>query len=155
MGIFTFIKNAGAKLIGADDASKSKKLTDEIKGTGLSVENLNVVIANEKATVSGIAARKAVKEKIILMIGNHDGIEVVEDNMTVKEEVKQVKAETPVIEEPETEFYTVVKGDTLGAIAKKFYGNANKYPEIFEANKPMLKNPDLIYPGQSLRIPKL
>jgi nucleoid-associated protein YgaU len=49
--------------------------------------------------------------------------------------------------------YTVEKGDTLSGIAKKMYGNANKYPQIFEANKPMLKDPDKIYPGQVLRIP--
>jgi len=47
----------------------------------------------------------------------------------------------------------VVKGDTLSAIAKKYYGDANKYNAIFEANKPMLTHPDKIYPGQKLRIP--
>ena len=45
-------------------------------------------------------------------------------------------------------------GDTLSKIAREFYGSANKYPVIFEANKPMLSNPDRIYPGQVLRIPK-
>ena len=55
--------------------------------------------------------------------------------------------------EPEAQFHTVVRGDTLSAIAKKFYGDANKYPVIFEANKPMLSHPDKIYPGQMLRIP--
>jgi nucleoid-associated protein YgaU len=64
--------------------------------------------------------------------------------------VAQVEADTT--EEPV--FHTVVKGDTLSAIAKKTLGNANRYPEIFEANKPMLKHPDKIYPGQMLRIPK-
>ena len=54
---------------------------------------------------------------------------------------------------PPAQYHTVVKGDTLSAIAKKYYGDASKYPEIFEANKPMLKHPDKIYPGQSLRIP--
>ena len=62
---------------------------------------------------------------------------------------------TVVNTKPETKFYTVVSGDTLGKIAKEYYGNAMKYPEIFEANKPMLKDPDLIYPGQVLRIPPL
>jgi LysM repeat protein len=57
--------------------------------------------------------------------------------------------------EPEAKFYTVVKGDTLSKIAKDSYGNANKYMKIFEANQPMLKHPDKIYPGQVLRIPAL
>jgi nucleoid-associated protein YgaU len=51
--------------------------------------------------------------------------------------------------------YTVKSGDTLSAIAKEQYGDAMKYPQIFEANKPMLENPDKIYPGQVLRIPPL
>ena len=49
--------------------------------------------------------------------------------------------------------YTVVKGDTLSAISKRQYGDANKYMRIFEANKPMLSDPNKIYPGQVLRIP--
>jgi len=57
--------------------------------------------------------------------------------------------------EPEAQFYTVVSGDTLGKIAKAHYGNAMKYPVIFEANTPMLSDPDKIYPGQVLRIPAL
>ena len=48
-----------------------------------------------------------------------------------------------------------MSGDTLGKIAKNYYGNAMKYPVIFEANKPMLTHPDKIYPGQVLRIPVL
>jgi len=59
------------------------------------------------------------------------------------------------VKEPadESRYYTVVKGDTLSAIAKTQYGNANAYMKIFDANKPMLSNPDKIYPGQVLRIP--
>jgi nucleoid-associated protein YgaU len=56
---------------------------------------------------------------------------------------------------PEAVFYTVVKGDTLSRIAKQHYADANKYPAIFEANRPMLTHPDKIYPGQVLRIPPL
>lgn len=153
MGIFTFMKNAGAKLVGADDESRAEKLTEEIAGTGLSVEDLKVIINGDKATVSGEAGKQSIKEKIILMVGNNDGIESVEDQMTVKEQPQEIVAEEET--EPVAQFYTVEKGDTLGGIAKKFYGNAGKYPAIFEANKPMLKNPDLIYPGQSLRIPEL
>jgi nucleoid-associated protein YgaU len=52
-------------------------------------------------------------------------------------------------------FYTVQRGDTLSKIAKAHYGDAMKYPVIFEANRPMLTDPDKIYPGQALRIPPL
>ena len=157
MGLFSFIKDAGAKLIGSDDVTRSEKLTEEIIGTGLSVENFKAVITEEKVSVYGLAKSQAVKEKIILMVGNKDGVSEVDDNMTF-EKPKVETVETPEVEEVvefTPKFYTVVKGDTLGKIAKEFYGNAMKYPEIFEANKPMLKSADLIYPGQTLRIPEL
>ena len=95
------------------------------------------------ATVYGIADDQATKEKIILCAGNVHGVVGVNDQMTVDQS------------EPEAQYYTVVRGDTLSKIAKQYYGDANKYPAIFEANKPMLKSPDLIYPGQMLRIPPL
>jgi nucleoid-associated protein YgaU len=78
-----------------------------------------------------------------LVLGNTEGIATVDDNITVI---------TPKVE---SKFYTVEKGDSLSKIAKAMYGDAMKYPVIFEANKPMLKDPDLIYPGQVLRIPAL
>lgn len=50
--------------------------------------------------------------------------------------------------------YTVVAGDSLSKIAKKFYGDANKWKLIFEANQDVIKNPDLIHPGQTFKIPE-
>ncbi|MFL0353250.1 peptidoglycan-binding protein LysM [Xanthomarina sp. GH4-25] len=164
MGLFSFIKDAGAKVFGigkttaeeaaeksADAAAAKLKretaaannLKETINDLQLEVENLNIHISDDQATVSGAAYDQATKEKVVLVIGNSNGIATVDDQMTV---------ENP---EPEAQFHTVVSGDTLGKIAKNFYGNAMKYPVIFEANKPMLKNPDLIYPGQVLRIPAL
>jgi len=49
--------------------------------------------------------------------------------------------------------YTVVKGDSLSKIAKHFYGNANRWHDIFDANRDQISNPDLIQPGQVLKIP--
>ncbi|GGG38097.1 peptidoglycan-binding protein LysM [Bizionia arctica] len=164
MGLFSFIKDAGAKVFGigktkaeesadkAADAAEAKlnaekaaanNLKETVGDLDLQVEDLNIHIVDDKATISGAAFNQATKEKVVLVVGNSNGIATVDDQMTV---------ENP---EPEAQFHTVVSGDTLGKIAKNYYGNAMKYPEIFEANKPMLKNPDLIYPGQVLRIPAL
>ncbi|HMC00997.1 MAG TPA: peptidoglycan-binding protein LysM [Flavobacteriaceae bacterium] len=160
MGVFSFIKNAGAKIfgIGKTDAKEAAevvstelkaetaaaaKLEETINDLQLQVENLDIHIDDDKATITGAAYDQATKEKVILVVGNSNGIAMVDDQMTVEHE------------EPEAQFHTVVSGDTLGKIAKTYYGNAMKYPVIFEANKPMLKNPDLIYPGQVLRIPTL
>ncbi|MCB0445380.1 MAG: peptidoglycan-binding protein LysM [Gelidibacter sp.] len=168
MGLFSFIKDAGAKVFGIGkttaeekaeatakanaeavanqlkaETTAAKKLEETINDLQLQVENLKVRIKGDMATVTGLAYDQTTKEKVVLVVGNTLGIAAVDDQMTVEHV------------EPEAQFYTVIKGDTLGKIAKQFYGNAMKYPIIFEANKPMLKTPDLIYPGQVLRIPHL
>ncbi|WP_299382660.1 peptidoglycan-binding protein LysM [uncultured Lacinutrix sp.] len=160
MGLFSFIKNAGAKVFGigktdAEEAAEAvaaelkveeaaaRKLEETIRDLDLKVEGLSVHIDDDAATISGLAYDQATREKAILVVGNSNGIATVDDKMTVEHV------------EPEAQFHTVVSGDTLGKIAKKFYGNAMKYPVIFEANKPMLEHPDKIYPGQVLRIPTL
>jgi len=154
MGIFSFIKNAGAKVFGIgktteeEATEKSAKLVDAVNKLELSVENLLVSIDDDKATVSGEASDLATKEKVVLVVGNTEGIASVEDNMTVAE-VEEIEVAIMA------KFHTVVSGDTLGKIAKEFYGDAMKYPVIFEANKPMLSHPDKIYPGQMLRVPAL
>ena len=161
MGLFSFIKNAGAKIgIGksveeeAAEAAEAIKVANEaaaqkmIKTTsdlGLEVQSMQVVIVGDTATVSGLAPDQATKEKVILVVGNTNGIAQVDDQMEVEVQVQ----------EPEAVFHAVVSGDTLSKIAKKVYGDAMKYPVIFEANKPMLTHPDKIYPGQVLRIPAL
>ena len=160
MGVFSFIKNAGAKIFGIgktdaeeaaevaaaklnSEAAAAAQLEETVRDLQLVVEDLNVHIVDDAATITGAAYDQATKEKVVLVVGNSNGIATVDDQMTVEHV------------EPEAQFHTVVSGDTLGKIAKSFYGNAMKYPEIFEANKPMLKSPDLIYPGQVLRIPAL
>jgi nucleoid-associated protein YgaU len=167
MSLLSFIKEAGEKLFSkgnaqtamaqaqADPASaeKAKAANDaagdailayindqNLKATGLTVTFDG---ATATATVFGIADDQATREKIILCAGNVHGVEKVNDQMTVDQS------------QPEAQYYTVVRGDTLSKIAKQYYNDANKYPAIFEANKPMLKSPDLIYPGQMLRIPPL
>ncbi len=148
----SFIKDAGAKVFGLGKTSeqeaseKAVKLVDAVNQLELKVNDLSVVVEDDKATVTGEAVDLATKEKVVLVIGNTEGIATVEDNMTVVEQVSPADL---------ANYHTVVSGDTLGKIAKKYYGDAMKYPVIFEANKPMLKDPNLIYPGQVLRIPPL
>jgi len=160
MGLFSFIKNAGAKIFGIgktdkeeaaeaaavelkEETNAARKLEQTIRDLELDVDGLSVHIDGDVATISGLANDQATREKAILVVGNSNGIATVDDKMTVENK------------EPEAQFHTVVSGDTLGKIAKKFYGDPMKYPVIFEANKPMLEHPDKIYPGQVLRIPTM
>ena len=147
MGLIDFVVNAGAKLFGRgkEEAAEQKAvaLTDFINQMGLEVQGLRIDVEEQLAKVFGRTSSQEEREKVILAVGNTDGIAQVEDNIEVS---------SP---EPEAVYYTVVSGDTLSKIAKNHYGDAMKYPVIFEANKPMLKDPDKIYPGQVLRIPPL
>ena len=168
MGIVSFFKEAGQKLFGhkeaeaaaqeaqaaPDDADRQARIAEAnataaaaiatyIGTQNLSADGLSVAFdaASSTVTVAGVAADQATKEKILLCCGNVHGVEQVSDLMTVAEPAD------------ESQYHTVERGDTLSAIAKKFYGNANAYNKIFEANTPMLSHPDKIYPGQLLRIP--
>jgi len=153
MGLFSFIKNAGAKVFGIGktteeeaaevSAAKSVKLVNAVDALGFGVTDLDITVDGDSAIIYGEAEDQATREKVVLVVGNTEGIASVDDRMTT------------AIQEPEAQFHTVVSGDTLGKIAKTYYGNAMKYPVIFEANKPMLAHPDKIYPGQVLRIPAL
>jgi len=154
MGLFSFIKNAGAKVFGIGKtteeeaaeaaAEKATKLVSAVDALGFEVTDLDIEVNGDTALVYGEAADQATREKVVLVVGNTAGIASVDDRMT-----------TAVEEETPAQFHAVVSGDTLGKIAKKYYGNAMKYPVIFEANKPMLSHPDKIYVGQVLRIPAL
>ncbi|MDH1500116.1 peptidoglycan-binding protein LysM [Comamonas terrigena] len=156
MGLFSFIKEAGEKLFGGKDANAATPADDlnakaaqaiatYINAQNLGVSNLQVTYdgSQGKVTVTGVAPTQGAKEKVTLCCGNVSSVTSVDNQMSVTNP------------EPEAQYHDVVRGDTLSAIAKKYYGDANKYPAIFEANKPMLSHPDKIYPGQKLRIPAL
>ena len=154
MGLFSFIKNAGAAVFGIgktteeENAEKSDQLREIISGLNLEIKDLGIEVDDDAVKLWGEATDIATKEKVVLAVGNTNGVSTVDDNLTV--------AEVEVInEEAMAQFHTVSRGDTLGKIAKNYYNNAMKYPVIFEANKPMLSHPDKIYPGQVLRIPPL
>jgi len=148
MGLFSFIKDAGKKVFGKKEAKPTEEeakiaaLENAVSQLGIPVENLKIQLA-EQVIVEGATGTNADREKIILALGNVEGIGAVADNIEV------------LNPEPESIFHEVKSGDSLSKIAKEVYGDAMKYPVIFEANKPMLKDPNEIYPGQILRIPAL
>jgi nucleoid-associated protein YgaU len=164
MGLLSFIKEAGEKLFGTGEAKAATQAaaaapTEEnlaalsraagdaiatyIGTQGLAVDGLDVAFDSSSGTVTvaGTVPDQKTREKVLLCCGNVHGVAAVNDMLVV---------DAP---EPESQWHTVVSGDNLSKIARHFYGDANKYPVIFEANKPMLSHPDKIYPGQMLRIP--
>ena len=146
MGLFDFVKDVGRQVFNTDsEAADNIKQHLEIKTSGLS--NLTVDFDDGVATICGDCKNQAVRDQAILLAGNIKGVEkIVADDL---------KAPPPKPEEPEekSEFYEIVSGDTLGGIAKKYYGSAGKYMKIFEANRDIISDPNKIHPGQKIRIP--
>jgi nucleoid-associated protein YgaU len=157
MGLLSFVREAGEKLFGHKEAAAASEpsavddlnakaaasIVAYITSQGFDASALTVTFdgATSTVNVAGNVEDQATKEKVLLCCGNVTGVEHVDDALTVTNP------------EPEATFHTVERGDTLSAIAKTCYGNGGAYMKIFEANKPMLSDPDKIYPGQKLRIP--
>lgn len=153
--MFDFAKEAGQALRnaiggGKDDVS-AQELAQSLQQHGVTIEQGQVTVKDDTVTITGFAGSQAEKEKAILILGNHKGVAHVEDRIQIR--APQAQAAQPVSNQA-SRFYQVKSGDTLSKIAKEVYGDANQYPQIFEANRPMLKDPDEIYPGQVLRIPQ-
>lgn len=171
MGLFDFIKDIG---FGNKDA-KEDKLEAEILSTvqkaSLNLKDFTLKLDKGMATIGGTAGSIKDSELARLIVGNHRGVEKVNDDalkvvpatptplinpqgtgVTASAPAAQAAAANAIAPQP-AKMIAVKKGDTLSKIAKEQLGNANRYPEIFEANRPMLKDPDEIFPGQILRIP--
>ena len=195
MGIFDFVRNAGAKIgigkstdeiaaeeaaaVKAEAAAKAKamaakrnktrqkmraaaaerrsaaaaekraelkqsvELEQYVRKLGFDIKMLDIRFDDGTAYIDGEAADAATKDRVILAVGNVAEVEKVDEDIKITQD-----------DGSESEMYVVEEGDTLWAIATAAYGDGNRYPEIFEANKPMLDDPDKIFPGQVLRIPQ-
>jgi nucleoid-associated protein YgaU len=141
MGLFDFVKEIGRKLFNRDDEA-AEKIKKHIEEQNPGIEGLQVEFNHGVVSIAGQAASAEAMEKAVLMAGNVQGVS----------EVKIDKLQAPPAQ-AKVEYYIIKKGDTLSAIAKHFYGKANDYPRIFEANREVIKDPDLIFPGQKIRIP--
>lgn len=150
MGMFDFVKSVGRKLgIGdEEEAPAPEALKKELDSYNLGTDDVVVEVVGDKAVLKGSVADQATFEKAVIAVGNTLGVSKVET---------ELKVASAAGAEPTPVFHTVVKGDNLWKIAEKAYGKGKgpKHTVIFEANKPMLKDPDKIYPGQVLRIPPL
>ena len=137
MGLFSFFKKAGKKLKGGgDEPPSAEELKKEVEDLGLDTSGLEIKVEGDTVKVEGAAASDEIKEKVILAVGNVDGVAAVE-----------AEADTAV-------FHTVEKGDTLWAISQDRYGDGFLFVRVFEANREAIRNPDLIYPGQIFTLPE-
>lgn len=149
MGLFDFMKGSGKKVTKGKEA-------DEIKQTvraalGDKIDQLGVSYSEGTVTLSGVADSYAEKEQAVLIAGNIEGVEKVnDDHLRVQ---TATAAAAPAVK---PHFYTIQKGDSLSVIAKRQYGDANKWQQLYEANRAVIgSDPDKIYPGQQIRVPQL
>jgi len=140
----------------AELKTKYKSVLDLMTQLGVSLKNLHV--QENKLVLRGEAKTKADSFKVWDQIKKVDAkfqadlmaeISFLSDSAPAKPTAPAPSAPA----KPAPKIHTVVAGDTLSAIAKKYYGKSGEYMKIFEANKDKLKNPDQIKPGQELVIP--
>jgi nucleoid-associated protein YgaU len=147
MGLFDFVGNIGKKLFGEkeSDEDAAAKIKSEIDSGNLGITNLQVTFDKGMCSLSGDCPSAEAMQKAVLLAGNVHGVSGVN--------ISGLKVPAPTPVEEKVEYYIIQKGDTLSKIATQYYGDANKYPAIFEANREVIKNADLIFPGQKIRIP--
>jgi len=143
MGLFDFAADIGKSIFGIGDADAADQIKENIEANNPGVTDLTVSLDDEICTIGGTCDTAEAKEKTVLMAGNMKGVASVNGDALTAPEA-----------EAETEYYVIKSGDTLWAIASKFLGNGSKYPEIFEANREVIEDPDKIFPGQKIRIPR-
>ena len=141
MGLFDFATDMGKKLFGGDD-DPAEKIKESIEENNPGISDLSVGFNVGVVDLGGKADSAEAVEKAVLLAGNVKGVTEVK--------IDGMEAPAPA---PEVEYYTIVSGDSLSRIAKNHYGNAMDYKNLFEANREVIKDPDLIYPGQKIRIP--
>ncbi|MEL6869731.1 MAG: peptidoglycan-binding protein LysM [Pseudomonadota bacterium] len=159
MDLFGFAKDVGRRLFNTEDEAVGK-IKDLIESNNPGVADLGVEFDNGIVTLSGHCQSPAARQKCALMAGNVQGVaDVYVNNMTVEPAPEPAAAavatpEAAEADEDEAQIYVIKSGDTLGKIAKEFYGKAGAYMKIFEANREIIDDPDKIYVGQTIRIPK-
>ena len=145
MGLFDFAADIGKKVFGIGDANAADQIKENIEANNPGVNDLTVSLDDEICTISGTCDSVEAKQKVVLMAGNMKGVGSVNgDNLSAP----------AAVAEAAVEYYTIVSGDTLGGIAAKFLGKGSRYPEIFEANREVIEDPNKIFPGQKIRIPR-
>lgn len=165
MSLFGFVKDIGRNVFNRDEDA-AEKIAQHLQSSQLNISDLTVEYDDGIVDLCGECDTAETFEKAVLMAGNVKGVvDVYTSKLRIKPAAKPVTTETapqasspeqtvPVGEgAPKVEYYVIKAGDTLGKIARHYYGNANKYPRIFEANQEVIEDPDKIFPGQKIRIP--
>ncbi len=145
MGLLDFARDVGRQIFDTDaEAADNIKQHLEIQMTG--IKNIDVKFDDGVATICGDCDNQKIKDQAILIAGNVKGVEkIIADGLNAPEPAAEIVSMDA--------FYEIKSGDTLGKIAKEYYGKASQYTRIFDANREIISDPNKIYPGQKIRIP--
>ena len=153
MDLFGFAKDLGQRLFRTEGEAVGK-IKALIESNNPGVTNLEVEFDNGIVSLGVECDSVAAMQKCALLAGNVQGVsDVYTSKMKIKEAPKSADQPAAAKKEEKIELYVIESGDTLGKIAKKYYGKSSAYMKIFEANKEVIKDPDKIYVGQTIRIP--
>lgn len=148
MGIFDFMKDSGDREGLAEEDSSDLQtgnaVARKLQSAQMTIEGMDVRYDDGTVRLSGRVADQQTRELAVLIAGNTPGVARVDDRLRVDGGGTDAFGDR---------LHTVRAGDTLSEIAQERLGDASRWEEIFEANRPMLQDPDRIYPGQVLRIP--
>jgi LysM repeat protein len=170
MSLFGFVKDIGRRVFNKDEDA-AEKITEMLEANNPGIKDLKVIYDNGFVELCGECTSVEAVEKSVLMVGNVEGVKDVSVNkLTLTAEAQAAAKEAAkariaasvdgtgnlkaAVEMADVEYYTIVSGDSLSKIAKRFYGDPMKYKQLFEANKEVIEDPDKIFPGQKIRIPK-
>ena len=172
MGLFDFAADIGKSVFGIGDADASEKIKENIEKNNPGVADLTVSMDGDVCSIGGRCDSASAREKVVLMAGNMKGVGSVNvdslkgGTLAVAPQATSKGGDmesaaapaaapaTPEGGEAPSEYYTVKSGDTLSGIAAKLLGKASKYNEIFEANREVIEDPNKIFVGQKIRIPR-
>ena len=156
MSLFGFARDIGRRLFNQDEEA-AEKIEQMINANNPGIKDLEVDYDDGLVCLRGNCESVEAMQKAVLMVGNVAGVKSVDGSALQLPRKKSAPDEPVKVEDAaneNVEYYEIQSGDTLSKIAKRVYGDAMAYKKIFEANREVIEDPDKIFVGQRIRLPK-
>jgi LysM repeat protein len=142
-------------IFGKSFDQKVREAVTALGGSVPGVRDLRATVDGKVVTLEGEVDTMEAKGRVMTEFNKLVATENTINRIRVKEApAAKPSSPLPAPKADEATTYVVQSGDSLGALAQRFYGKASLYPKIFEANRDILNDPNLIKVGQMLKIPK-
>lgn len=153
MDLMGFARDIGRRLFDKDEEAAGE-IKSLIESNNPGVKDLSVTFDDGIVGLGGECASAEAMQRCVLMAGNVRGVQDVYVTKLSVAPVREPEGHVTIESDlPSVEYYVIQSGDTLGGLAKKYYGKASLYPKIFAANQGVIEDPNKIFVGQKIRIP--